>query len=146
MAGSIDKEDWRTAMAAFLDQPGKWDWLASWARASECLPIYCDWTHAFGVTADGEVIAWEYEPWPEVSGVPTGRVTDAHWLNVALHQGKERYPWLAVLLPACPIDAQTCSMCGGTGRCPVAAMICYCGGAGWVPASDTWVNRERLRS
>jgi hypothetical protein len=143
MAGTIDKADWRTAMAAFLQQPGKWDWLVSWARAGQCLPIYCDWTHAFGVTADGEVIAWEHEAWPGVAEVPIGRVTDVRLLNIALNQGTQRYPWLAVLLPSRPVDAQTCSMCGGSGRVPVP-VVCYCGGAGWVPANDTWVNRDRL--
>jgi hypothetical protein len=135
MAGRIDGDDWQTAMAAFLDQPETWDWLVSWARAAECLPIYCDWTHAFGVTRHGEVVAWEHEPWAGVgSRLASGPVSDVLALNLALHQGKERYPWLAALLPPRPIDARTCSVCSGTGRLPAPA-ICYCGGAGWVPAS-----------
>jgi hypothetical protein len=146
----MDRDAWQASFERFLAEPGSWKFLVQWARTSACLPIYCDWTHAFGLTADGDVIAFEHEPWP----VPTSMqialpetpclVSDERLLNLGLHQGAKRYPWLSALLPARPSDAQVCSMCNGTGNVPVPDLICYCGGAGWVPRGDTWVNKDRF--
>jgi hypothetical protein len=133
---------WRPAFEAFLADPGLWGFLASWARGCPCLPVYRNWTHAFGVMEEGDVVVFQYEPWPGVVGPPDGRLTDIRWMNVAIHEGMKRYPWLKELLPPRPADAQECSMCSGTGTVP-PEFICYCGGSGWVPASDTWVNRDR---
>jgi hypothetical protein len=89
---------WEESYRAFLREPGRWDWLAPWARSAGCLPIYCDWTHVFGLDAEGS--------------------------------------WLEPLFPARPGDARDCSPCRGTGALPIASLICYCGGAGWIPADD----------
>ena len=138
----VDAVQWQTSFDAFLVRPDPWEFLASWAREATCLPVYCDWTHAFGVRADGTMLAFEHDPKPGCS--PERRVvTDLRELNIALREGTKRYPWLEALLPPRPTDAQDCSMCSGTGRVP-EPLICYCGGAGWVPASDTWVNRDRF--
>jgi hypothetical protein len=148
----MDLATWTNAFDAFVAEPGPWKYLVSWVRASRCLPVYCDWTHAIGVTEHGMVIVFEHDPSPASSGPPDGELTDVRLVNVALHQGAKRYAWLKALLPPRPIDAQQCSMCGGTGEHPmnglgdVTRLICYCGGAGWVPATDTWVNEKRLRS
>lgn len=138
---------WRTAFEAFLAAPGPWDFLGTWARDSACLPVYCDWTHAFGVTEGGDVVVFEFEPWPGVAGPPDGKLTDLRWVNIALHQGAQRYAWLKDLLPARPSDAQKCPVCNGTGQVPVPAdLICYCGGAGWVPAGDSRANMDPSRA
>ena len=142
------KAEWESAYRTFLALPGKWDWLLPWAQESKCLPIYCDWTHAFGLRSDSEVIAYEHEPWP---GTETRTllhaspcvVTHLRLLNLAIVEGAKRFPWLIDLRPARPPDAQACSMCGETGALP-APLVCYCGGAGWVPGDDTWVNHKRL--
>jgi hypothetical protein len=138
--------EWLAAYETFLAEPGRWDFLVPWARASLCLPLFCGWTHAYGVTEGGDVLVFEVEPWPGIKGPPTGpngEVTDVRCVNGALHEGAKRYPWLKEIFPPRPSDAQDCSMCQGTGKVPEPA-ICYCGGAGWVPADDTWLNKERF--
>ncbi len=138
----MDAVQWQTSFEAFLACPDPWDFLVSWARDSACLPVYCDWSHAFGVKADGTVIVFEHDPKP--GSVPEKRiVADLRELNIALREGMKRHPWLVAMVPERPSDAQDCSMCNGTGRVP-EPLICYCGGAGWVPASDTWVNTGRF--
>jgi hypothetical protein len=134
---------WRPSYEAFLAHPEPWVFLLPWARNASCLPIACDWTHAFGVTEPGDVVTFEHEPWPGSSGPPPGKLTEVRWLNVALHQGMSRYPWLKDLLPPRPSDAQNCSMCNAAAQLP-PDFVCYCGGAGWVPASDSWVNKDRF--
>jgi len=144
MHGRFDRIAWDAAIHSFLASPGKWDWLAPWARASQCLPICCDWTHVLGINGDGDIISHQHEEWPGKASEVDHVVSDLRFINLALHRGREEHPWLAALLPTRPPDAQTCSGCGGTGALPLP-VICYCGGAGWVPASDTWVNRDRIR-
>jgi hypothetical protein len=53
--------------------------------------------------------------------------------TIALAAGKERYPWLADLLPSRPDIAITCSDCGGRGRFgPGNILYCHsCGALGW---------------
>ena len=141
--GVVDRAEWDTAFASFLENPGKWDWLVDWARAEGCLPVCCELTCVFGVNRAGEVIFYEHEPRPGCTPEQY-RVTDLRLLNVTLDAGMTRYPWLSSLLPERPADAQICSMCDGTGKLPIP-FACYCGGAGWVPAGDTWVNRDRFK-
>lgn len=140
----MDSAAWRTAFTRFLEAPAKWDFLLEWARRSQCLPVYCDWTHAFGVTEHGDVIAFEHEERPGYDGPREGKLTDLRLLNVALYRGMKRHAWLEELLPPRPAAAQDCSSCGGTGAAAAANLTCYCGGAGWVPAGDTWVDKGRL--
>ena len=142
---SFDRTVWNAARTSFLASPGKWDWLVAWARASVCLPVYASWTHVLGVNENGEIVSHQYEQWPGTPPEVDQVVVDLRTVNLAVHQGRERYPWLAALAPSRPSDAQSCSLCNGTGTVP-APMICYCGGAGWVPASDTWANSDRFAS
>ena len=144
MGERFQRAAWDVAFDAFLASPGAYDWLVPWARASSCLPIYCDWTHVLGINGNGDIVSHQVEEWPGRAAEVDHLVVDLRTLNLALYQGRARYPWLAALLPPRPTDAQTCSLCSGTGAVP-PPMVCYCGGAGWVPANDTWMNRDRLR-
>lgn len=47
---------WEAAFEAFVARPDPWNFLLAWARDSRCLPVYCDWTHAFGVNIAGRVV------------------------------------------------------------------------------------------
>jgi hypothetical protein len=141
----FERKLWEDAFASFVASPGKWDWLVDWVRASSCLPVYVDWTHALGVNEHGEIVSHQHEEWPGQAPEVDRVVVDPRILNLAVHQGRERYPWLIGLALPRPPDAQTCSLCNGTGTVPLP-VICYGGGSGWVPASDTWVNNERLQA
>jgi hypothetical protein len=133
MGARFDRGTWDAAFRSFLAAPRTWDWLVPWARASRCLPIYCDWTHALGIQENGDIVSHPHEEWPGKASEADHVVTELRIVNLALHQGRERYAWLAAAFPPRPGDAQACSTCEGTGRLP-PPMICYCGGAGWVPA------------
>jgi hypothetical protein len=53
-----------------------------WARRAECLPIYCGWTHAFGVTEDGTFLMFEHDPSPGAQPEESA-LLDLRWQNVA---------------------------------------------------------------
>jgi hypothetical protein len=148
MSERFERDEWDAAFRSFLASPEKWDWLVPWARTSRCLPIYCDWTHVLGINAEGAVVSHQHDDWPAEAPEVDHVVSDLRVVNTALHQGRRRHAWLAALLPPRPRDAKTCSAgCSGTGTLPppLTPFICYCGGAGWLPATDTWVNRDRLQ-
>jgi hypothetical protein len=139
----MDIVAWRAAYESFLAQPGRWDWAAQWARKSGCLPVHADFTHAYGIDQHGAVSAFDFEQIG--NGPPTGPIADPRIVNIVLYEGLKRYAWMADLVPLRPSNAQDCSMCEA-GKAPLRApSICYCGGAGWVPASDTWVNKDRFK-
>lgn len=58
--------------------------------------------------------------------------------NLALFQGSRIYPELGALIEK-PEDARVCPHCEGTGmdsyaeRLNTDAIVCYCGGLGWIP-------------
>jgi hypothetical protein len=54
------------------------------------------------------------------------------WTTIARVLGARRYPELARLIPARSGLAHDCEVCKGSGRLPVADIICQCGGIGWV--------------
>ncbi len=98
------------------------------------LPLCWDMGGVIVINTDGDVLSysWDDTVQPKV-------VNDSRLRNVALLQGSMRHPELKVLLSPKPLDAQTCSFCGGTGIAPYAGktsggtILCYCGGLGWVP-------------
>jgi hypothetical protein len=53
--------------------------------------------------------------------------------TLALVAGAERYPWLRELIPSRPLEADSCSDCGGLGRtgAGVVSLCPSCGGLGW---------------
>ena len=132
-----DHAAWTAACLGFFAEPGLWDSLVAWARASRCLPIYADMTVAIGIDAAGRLLQYEDEP-------PNGReresvVTDVRVINVALRQGAKRYAWLEPLFPERPANAPVCSCCKGSGlvedeELRDIGVLCHCGGAGWVPS------------
>jgi len=127
---------WHAAHRAFLADPGKWDCLVEWARAIPCLPIYRDWTTAYGLTSTGTLLAFEDDGPPRRHAATMWIVTELLDRNIALIQGMERYPWLRPLLPERPTDAVACGDCETIRllQARMPAIICRCGGAGWLPA------------
>ena len=117
------------------------------------LPLTSDMGGLYGLMPSGEIVEflWDQPMEPKV-------VTKPHSVNVALFQGVRRYPELEPLLPERPDGADTCEMCDGTGRVGSElpehlrdVVICYCGGAGWLPPGmqqmpRTSVNTEQAES
>lgn len=97
------------------------------------LPLCCDMGGVFTINVEGEIrsFLWDDTRHGQVEYDPRIR-------NVALFQGSKKYPELALLIEK-PNDARLCEYCEGTGVNPYAeklntdAIVCYCGGLGWVP-------------
>lgn len=97
------------------------------------LPLLCDMGGVLTINVDGEIrsFLWDDTLHGQVEYDPRIR-------NVALFQGSKKYPDLKVLIEK-PDDAQICPHCQGTGIAPdgeklnTDALVCYCGGLGWIP-------------
>ncbi|MGH9968237.1 MAG: hypothetical protein ACREBG_10455 [Pyrinomonadaceae bacterium] len=87
----------------------------------------------FGLNATGDIVAFPFDEAekPRVE-------SDLRLRNNALFGGSKKYPELKELIVK-PNDAQLCSSCGGTGidryaeKLKTDAIVCYCGGLGWIP-------------
>ena len=110
--------------------------LAPLAKHVGALPLWVDWVHFAGLTADGDIVRVDHDI--EVgSTVPE---TDLTGLALALVEGAQSFPELAGLVPSKPAACVSCGTCGGSGRPTITKVIsgaedirCSCGGLGWSP-------------
>ena len=118
------------------------DTLIQEARRRECdllertllemnaLPVRWAWEGCFGVRADGEVVYVNDNGEPE----PIVCAKDEPSMSVAtLVYAAQRNSDLACLLPAKPVEAQSCRTCSGTGHFKSyrSALCGDCEGLGW---------------
>jgi hypothetical protein len=106
-------------------------------EALNVLPLSCDWAGCHALRPDGEIIVFLTDD-PQNWRVEE----DARLRNMALYQGSLKYPELKELVPTRPPNARVCPSCNGTGTHPIvwqmkpelrSAIVCYCGGLGWIP-------------
>jgi hypothetical protein len=98
------------------------------------LPLSLDTGGFAALKPDGNVVTvlWD-EPTTERP------VASARQRDIALSVGAQRYPVVKRLLPKRQAVSETCRVCGGTGKHPLAAkvgvdnIVCSCGGLGWLP-------------
>ena len=116
------------------------------AAEKKVLPLFVDMGGVFAINPSGDIISFPFSlnasgdivafPFNEID--QPGVEFDPRIRNVALFQGSKKYPELRDLIVK-PDDARVCSSCGGSGIDPYAAklntdaIVCYCGGLGWVP-------------
>jgi hypothetical protein len=108
--------------------------LRALVAEKQVLPLTLDFGGMCAINQSGEILSflWDDTDHPQVE-------SDQRVRNVALFQGSKKYPALKDLVPKKPDDARVCWSCGGTGVDPFAkqlntdAIVCYCGGLGWVP-------------
>ncbi|MEP6902061.1 MAG: hypothetical protein ABJA66_09940 [Actinomycetota bacterium] len=103
------------------------------------LPLYLDWSGAFGIRLNGEFFSFSYEK-------PYKIKTDYNQreINGILFQSLKKYPDLRELMPLRTINSIECSSCNGTGIEPMneklgfaeERIVCYCGGLGWLPSQE----------
>ena len=123
-------------IAQALTQDHPWP-IAAIAKEHHALAVYCDMGGCLAVQANGEILCIPDEPTTAVHVE-----TDPLQRNLALVQASKRYPDLQALYPVRPSDATLCCDCTGTGINPVTAtagfeaIICRCGGTGWLPAKS----------
>jgi hypothetical protein len=111
------------------------DGLSELARRLDVLPLTWDMGGCAALRPTGEIVSWVWDEEAKISvqNAPLER-------NRALFQGAAKYPGLLPFLPPRPLDAETCGRCRGTGKVsglPEAfsgQLVCFCGGAGWLPA------------
>ena len=108
--------------------------LRSITAELNALPVYLDGGGGLALKPNGEIVEFSWER-PE----DAQPINDLRIINIALFQGSKKYPELKSLLPHRPPNATVCPYCQGTGY-PTSALgsnieniVCYCGGAGWVP-------------
>jgi|SRR5947209_9111989 len=122
-------------LSDFIADQSNPDYLRHYAAKFKILPLYLGWTAFLAINPEGEIIYMPTEGEPIVPRVETDPVQR----NLALCQGSKRYPELACLIPPKPDGANVCPGCNGTGVHPSTsietykALICRCGGAGWLP-------------
>lgn len=101
------------------------------------LPLYLDWSGAFGIRSNGEFFSFSYEKLYEIKTDYNQRE-----INGILFRGIKKYPELNELMPLRAANSIDCSYCNGTGIDPMneklgfteERFVCYCGGLGWIPS------------
>jgi hypothetical protein len=107
--------------------PEELRWQLPYVERHGALPLYIGWTETAAIRSDGEFVRWSTEEWENAM-----ELHEPTWTKIALVLGARRYPELARLIPSRPGLARDCEVCEGSGRLPVADVICQCGGVGWV--------------
>jgi hypothetical protein len=119
-------------------------YMAAAARIVGALPLLLDWSYGVAIQPGGELIG------PEWAEPEAGRVeTNPHLRFLALVTGARRYRELEGLFPVRVLGDRDCEACGGTGKAPGIEehgidpniAVCYCGGAGWLPAAVPQLSR-----
>jgi hypothetical protein len=108
--------------------------LRQLAAAKNVLPLVWDMGGVFTINPSGEIVSFAWGQWddPRIE-------SDLRLRNNALFGGSKKYPELESLI-AKPETARVCPYCQGTGidsyaeKLNADAIICYCGGLGWVPS------------
>jgi len=104
------------------------------------LPLTWDMGGCRAIRPTGEIVSWPWDQEDKLSIESTQLER-----NRAMFQGAVKYPALQAFLPTRPSDAETCGHCGGTGKVSgfpeayAGQFVCFCGGAGWLPASEVGV-------
>lgn len=99
------------------------------------LPVVWDAAGWIGIRGDTTVVSFRWDD--EIGGLSV--VSDQRTITLAWFQGAIRFPRLKPFVPERPACARICPFCEGTGV-PAglpsglsSAVVCYCGGAGWLP-------------
>lgn len=112
--------------------------LRAIARSLNVLPILLDWSGAYGIDLDGQVMLFMYET-PEAPITET----DARIINMVLFAAANTYPLLNELAPVRSSTSKVCPACGGSGvindpdlRHISQHIRCFCGELGWIPGTE----------
>jgi hypothetical protein len=110
------------------------EYLKYYVALYNLLPIYPDWTHCYGLRADGTVFLFSTEDEEKT----IHQETDERLRNLALFRGAKKYPELKSLVPVRSTDSIDCPACQGLGKIEIPGIepdviVCYCGGLGWLP-------------
>ena len=103
------------------------------------LPLYLDWSGAFGIRSNGEFFSFSYEKPYEIKTDYNQRE-----INGILFRGSKKYPELHEIMPLRTTNSIECSSCNGTGIDPMnekigfteERIVCFCGGLGWLPPNE----------
>lgn len=120
--------------------------LRQFAIRERVLPLLVDMGGVFAINTSGDIISFPFgtDDNGGIVAFPLDKdehprlESDLRIRNIALYQGSKKYPQLKYLIVK-PDNARVCPSCGGTGinsyaeKLNTNAVICYCGGLGWIP-------------
>jgi hypothetical protein len=96
------------------------------ADAIGALSVYADMSGALALTAEGEVVHYDFENGS--TSVPEQKMRIFARVRAA-----QRFHELRELAPRRPDSATSCPICSGRGEIPDYGMYCgHCSGTGWV--------------
>lgn len=104
-------------------------WRQECAEQNHVLPVLVTWGGIYAITPTKEVMLF-LEDTPDKPQPQSG-----HIVNVIRYQASKKFPELQYLKPEPGPNAQTCTMCNGTGTRPDQYskwFDCKCGGLGWT--------------
>lgn len=114
----------------FIDSPpAALRWLTPSIKEHRYLPLYVGWIAVIGLRADGSFVrvnADGRDPSPPIDE------RDPFWTRMALFRFVRDQPQFAALVPVRPNNAVDCDQCGATGVLGTGAVVCSCGGSGWL--------------
>ena len=116
---------------AFVNHPPeKLEWQTPFVQEHDALPLYIGWTKTTAIKPNGQLVVWNTEDDTTIT-----EEMDRQAFHASLTEGARRYPELDFLIPERPNDAVLCEACQGTGKLEpnkLQAVICGCGGVGWI--------------
>lgn len=113
--------------------------IGLFARNTDCLPVYVDWTAFLGLGRGGACLWVDHDEAP-------GRiepVDDLVHLSILVSHAA-RVKGLEALLPSRPPARADCEQCSGRGTIKFKDLElgCSCGGLGWRPAAPAELGIE----
>lgn len=107
------------------------------AASKRLLPAVNDMGGFYAIRSNGEVVSILWDEPDSLRVELEQRVCE-----MVYYQAFLKFPQLESLIPQRPDDAMVCDLCDGTGKEKgiaerhVHAVICSCGGLGWIRAED----------
>lgn len=107
------------------------------AASKRLLPAVNDMGGCYAIRSNGEVVSFLWDEPDSLRVELEQRVCE-----MVYYQAFLKFPQLESMIPQRPDDALVCGLCDGTGKVKgiaerhVHAVICGCGGMGWVRAED----------
>ena len=111
--------------------------LRAIAKELQALPLVNEAVGSYLLRPDGEIVFAEWGAKESAAPETSERIR-----NLVLAEGSRKYAELTAMSPVRPSDAPDCPYCRGTGIPSGAEPLgptevgCYCGGLGWIPATD----------
>lgn len=105
-------------------------WSRECSKKFGALPVMMEMGAVFGIRPDGVVVSTLWDDPAQIQIEMEPRI-----VNITYFQASKKFPALASLAPQRTEKSKTCTHCNGSGNHPGfgGAVVCCCGGMGWLP-------------